>query len=58
MVITPFPTFPHGGRSTKENFSPLGETGKGVIWEKWKYLDINIIRIYLFYLYCYIIDYR
>jgi hypothetical protein len=40
FVFTPFPTFPHGGRSTLKGFSPLGETGKGVIQRK--SLNINI----------------
>jgi hypothetical protein len=31
IVFTPFPTFPHGGRSISGGISPLGETGKGVI---------------------------
>jgi hypothetical protein len=30
-IFTPFPPFPHGGRSTAQSISPLGETGKGVI---------------------------
>jgi hypothetical protein len=34
IVFTPFPTFPHGGRSTEQSLSPLGETGKGVILNK------------------------
>jgi hypothetical protein len=29
LPSTPFPTFPHGGRSGP-SLSPLGETGKGV----------------------------
>jgi hypothetical protein len=42
--MTPFPAFPHGGRS-KSNFSPLGEIRKGVvkerevIWFKNKYYE-------------------
>ncbi len=28
--FTPFPAFPHRGRSRSRSLSPLGETGKGV----------------------------
>jgi hypothetical protein len=31
VIYTPFPTFPQGGRSAEQSFSPVGETGKGVI---------------------------
>jgi hypothetical protein len=31
-ILTPFPAFPHGGRS--KNLSPLGEIRKGVKIEK------------------------
>jgi len=49
ICVTPYPTFPHGGRSLfrleifpiggksgkqqERSLSPLGETGKGVWWE-------------------------
>jgi hypothetical protein len=38
VIYTPFPTFPHGGRS-RNKASHLGGTGKGVIYNKMEVID-------------------
>jgi hypothetical protein len=40
-VLTPSPALPHTGGGIARSFSPLGETGKGVINIKRKHLILN-----------------
>jgi hypothetical protein len=42
--ITPFPTFPHGGRRPKQSLSPLGEIRKGVYSKPSKYMNYCIVQ--------------
>jgi hypothetical protein len=48
LEITPFPTFPQGGRSSIRGFPLWGKWERGSFEIKWKYLDNGIVKQIIF----------
>jgi hypothetical protein len=56
IEITPFPTFPQGGRSSIRGFPPWGKRERGSFKIKWKYLDIGIVRLVILVIMLFVFD--